>query len=673
MPELTAAYSPEDNKLRLYASARLDTGTYERVKAAGFAWAPKQELFVAPMWTPERHDLLLELCGEIDAEDISLAERAAERAERFAGYQQARTLDANRAHDDARAIADHIPFGQPILVGHHSERRARRDAERIENHMRRAVSAWDSAEHWKHRAAGALRNAEHKGRTDVRHRRIKGLEADARKQQKQIAEAEELVALWSKEGLSLETAVTIAGFSHISWCFPLADYPRDLPKSQYEGEVSLYHALGDGIITVDQARELALAALNKRLYWHRRWLEHYTNRLVYERAMLEEQGGIAADRFDIQPGGQVLSRGEWATVTRVTRKGGKLVSVTTNARYVRVRGIEEVKDYRPPSPEQAAAAASTAKLPPLCNYPGEGFHHMTRAEWDNTHKDYKGSRELGTGAVRPGGYRPDLKNADAAGDYGRHRVRSVVRHGGLTAVFITDAKRTDPPAAPAVPAAPTPQLPAPERDLTALPASRAPSQQSGQFDALREQLRPGQAVQVATAPQLFPTPPELAARLVAAVQVDDGARILEPSAGTGNLVRALRATGRRLHIVAVEINQELAAGLTSAARAETQPATQELEVICGDFLESLAIGAFDAIVMNPPFANGQDIEHIRKAITLLKDGARLAAICANGSRQQAELRPLIEAAGGSWEPLPAGTFKESGTAVNAVFLTYQKR
>jgi hypothetical protein len=45
------------------------------VKAAGFRWAPKQDLFVAPMWTPAREDLLIELCGEIDDEDTSLVER----------------------------------------------------------------------------------------------------------------------------------------------------------------------------------------------------------------------------------------------------------------------------------------------------------------------------------------------------------------------------------------------------------------------------------------------------------------------------------------------------------------------------------------------------------------------------------------------------------------------
>ena len=74
----TATYSPEDNKLRLYASARLDAETYGRVKAAGFIWAPKQDLFVAPMWTPSREDLLIELAGEIEDEDRSLVDRAEE-------------------------------------------------------------------------------------------------------------------------------------------------------------------------------------------------------------------------------------------------------------------------------------------------------------------------------------------------------------------------------------------------------------------------------------------------------------------------------------------------------------------------------------------------------------------------------------------------------------------
>ena len=146
---LTATYSPEDNKLRLYATGRLDPATYAQVKVAGFTYAAKQQLFVAPMWTPQREDLLLELCDEIEDEDHSLVERAEERNERFSEYSENRTADAERAHNAVKAIADSIPMGQPILVGHHSERRARRAAQRIDDGMRKAIKMWDTATYWR--------------------------------------------------------------------------------------------------------------------------------------------------------------------------------------------------------------------------------------------------------------------------------------------------------------------------------------------------------------------------------------------------------------------------------------------------------------------------------------------------------------------------------------------
>lgn len=37
-------------------------------------------------------------------------------------------------------ITENTPFGQPILIGHHSEKRARRDAQRIQDGMHRAVN-----------------------------------------------------------------------------------------------------------------------------------------------------------------------------------------------------------------------------------------------------------------------------------------------------------------------------------------------------------------------------------------------------------------------------------------------------------------------------------------------------------------------------------------------------
>jgi hypothetical protein len=48
-------------------------------------------------------------------------------------------------------------------------------------------------------------------------------------------------------------------------------------------------------------------------------------------------------------------------------------------------------------------------------------------------------------------------------------------------------------------------------------------------------------------------------------------------------------------------------------------------------------------------------------------GGRLIAICANGPRQQAELRPLAS----MLEELPDGTFSSAGTNVRTVLLTVQ--
>ena len=107
-----ATYSPDDNKLRLYAASRLDPETYKKVHDAGFRWAPKQALFVAPAWTPGREDVLLSLAGEIVDEDSTLAERQEVRAERFTGYSGKRASESAQALDEVERLAAMIPPGQ---------------------------------------------------------------------------------------------------------------------------------------------------------------------------------------------------------------------------------------------------------------------------------------------------------------------------------------------------------------------------------------------------------------------------------------------------------------------------------------------------------------------------------------------------------------------------------
>lgn len=651
MQNLSATYSPEDNKLRLYTMHRLDEATYARVNAAGFKWAPKQGFFVAPMWTPGREDLLLDLCGEIDDEDKSLMERAEERADRFSDYSDKRAQDAVTARNAVSAIAENIPFGQPILVGHHSESRARKDAERIENGMRRSIKMWDTSEYWERRAAAALRHAEYKEQPAVRHRRIKKLEAELRKQERTRKEAEKFLAMWldceAEQNAELQHTVALR-IASMCW---LSLPRKEGDRKDFNQRPSAYNALNNCYPNLYAPRSLAeVLAVAKKVYPATmahcdRWIGHFQNRITYERAMLDEQGGLKAEGFDIQPGGRVLVRGEWVVVLRVNKRGGTINSVTTSCRYVPVRSLAEIVDYRAPTEEEAAKVKKATKLPPLVNFPGEGFIEMTAEEYKSKHADYKGTRV-----------------AKATANHGAYRYRITLLPGcRIAAVFITDAKRVDPPA-PDVAGALTfeREFAAPAAASTATASSENANLRTAaaeEFNVLRDQLKTG--VQVVSIPQLFPTPAGLAARMVELADIETGMRVLEPNAGTGRILEQLP---EGCDVVAVEINAALGSRLDATGCA----------VVIGDFLQctpdSLR-GLFDRIVMNPPFANADDIKHIRHALTFLKPGGKLVAICANGPRQNAQLRPLVEQNGGDWEALPKDTFEDSGTAVHSVLLT----
>ena len=59
-------------------------------------------------------------------------ERRLARAERLRGWSESNAAKSEQRAAAADEIMSHIPMGQPILVGHHSERRHRKDLARIE-------------------------------------------------------------------------------------------------------------------------------------------------------------------------------------------------------------------------------------------------------------------------------------------------------------------------------------------------------------------------------------------------------------------------------------------------------------------------------------------------------------------------------------------------------------
>lgn len=171
-------------------------------------------------------------------------------------------------------------------------------------------------------------------------------------------------------------------------------------------------------------------------------------------------------------------------------------------------------------------------------------------------------------------------------------------------------------------------------------------------------LRGVEPVRVVTAPQLFPTPSAIVEKMIDYLDPYEGELILEPSAGTGNIVEGLINRGLDVNnIYIAEINNALC----------NQLSKDYGRVYPGDFLERGAWelgGSFDRIIMNPPFKNGEDIKHILHAKGMLREGGTLVALCANGPRQRDQLMSIAD----HWEELPSGSFKGEGTNVNTALL-----
>lgn len=79
-------------------------------------------------------------------------QKRADRIERMRERAAKLATESAGAHAQAERKADAIPFGQPILVGHHSERRHRRDLERIDRGFRKSFELASEAKDLERRA-----------------------------------------------------------------------------------------------------------------------------------------------------------------------------------------------------------------------------------------------------------------------------------------------------------------------------------------------------------------------------------------------------------------------------------------------------------------------------------------------------------------------------------------
>ncbi|MEE2040211.1 DUF3560 domain-containing protein [Nocardiopsis sp. CT-R113] len=114
----------------------------------------------------------------------------ADRIDRYNEYAAKARARATAAFKAGDAHSARFAGGQPILVGHHSEKPARRAQERADADMRRAIKNQDTAKYWEQKAKAAKRREEQKHDPGVIQRRIDRLETERRRITRLLADAE---------------------------------------------------------------------------------------------------------------------------------------------------------------------------------------------------------------------------------------------------------------------------------------------------------------------------------------------------------------------------------------------------------------------------------------------------------------------------------------------------
>ncbi len=168
--------------------------------------------------------------------------------------------------------------------------------------------------------------------------------------------------------------------------------------------------------------------------------------------------------------------------------------------------------------------------------------------------------------------------------------------------------------------------------------------------------------------QFFPTPPDLAQRMVDLAGIEPGMSVLEPSAGTGRIADAIldKAGTHPDCVEAVGSMRELLRDKGHVVLDDT------------DFLKLTGEhGLYDRILMNPPFSKGRDVEHVHHAFSLLKPGGRLVAIVSEhpffaDDWPSQVFRAFFDEFGGASIDLDADTFRQSGTSVKTRLVVIDK-
>jgi len=160
----------------------------------------------------------------------------------------------------------------------------------------------------------------------------------------------------------------------------------------------------------------------------------------------------------------------------------------------------------------------------------------------------------------------------------------------------------------------------------------------------------------------FVTPHAIGRQMAEMAELYPGVAILEPSAGTGELAEAILSVAPTCNLSVAEKNEQ---------RQQVLDAKNFYLLVRGpyDFL-TYDVGKWTRIIQNPPFEDGQDILHIRRAYDCLSARGILVSVISEGTffreyKRDVDFRQWLAGLQHRIVSLGDGAFKASGTMVKA--------
>ena len=181
-------------------------------------------------------------------------------------------------------------------------------------------------------------------------------------------------------------------------------------------------------------------------------------------------------------------------------------------------------------------------------------------------------------------------------------------------------------------------------------------------------LKEGRRCNLQQEHQFFETPDSVADWLImlaGGIHEDD--TVLEPSAGRGALIKAIHRACPSVMVECYELMPENREFLHSLGNV----------ILLGEDFAKDSVGSYSKIIANPPFANNQDIDHVRLMYDRLEEGGTLAAITSPHWKFASEkkcdvFRRWIDEVHGQVFEIGAGEFKESGTSISTMAIVIKK-